>query len=215
MFTGIVRELGMVEQIEVGREGAQIRVAAPHTASRVTVGDSVAVNGVCLTVVHCRQPILQFDVVQETLRRSNLSYLRSGEQVNLEEALRVGEPLGGHFVQGHVDTMGQVRYLKPVGNAVVMAVEVAEEWMRYVVPKGSVAVDGVSLTVVEVGKGEFSVWLVPHTRAVTTLGFRREGDMVNLEFDLIAKYLEKLLRARQPAEQGVDWSLLQRTGFLE
>lgn len=214
MFTGIVKELGEVERIEVSGDGARLAIRAPETGARVQVGDSMAINGVCLTVVRKEGVRLWFDAVQETLRRSNLGRLKPGDRVNLEDALRVGEAMGGHFVQGHVDTTGTVQRLVPQGNAVVMVVSVGEEWMRYVVPKGSVALDGVSLTVVDVGAGDFSVWLIPHTRAVTTLGFRQVGDEVNVEFDILAKYVEKLLQARQGGS-GVDMELLRRTGFVE
>lgn len=214
MFTGIVKELGEVERIKVSADGARLAIRAPETASRAQVGDSVAINGVCLTVVDKAGSRLWFDAVQETLRRSNLGRLKPGDRVNLEDALRVGEAMGGHFVQGHVDATGTVQRLVPQGNAVVMVVGVGEEWMRYVVPKGSVAVDGVSLTVVDVGASDFSVWLIPHTRAVTTLGFRQVGDEVNVEFDMLAKYIEKLLQARQE-RGGVDMELLKRTGFVE
>lgn len=214
MFTGIVKELGEVERIEVSADGARLAIHAPETASRVQVGDSVAINGVCLTVIRKEDGRLWFDAVQETLRRSNLGKLKPGDRVNLEDALRVGEAMGGHFVQGHVDATGTVQQLVPQGNAVVMVVSVGEEWMRYVVPKGSVAVDGVSLTVVDAGASDFSVWLIPHTRAVTTLGFRQVGDEVNVEFDMLAKYIERLLQTRQE-RGGVDMELLRRAGFLE
>ncbi|MGQ9486349.1 MAG: riboflavin synthase [Armatimonadota bacterium] len=212
MFTGIVKELGVVDRVDATAEGARLVIVAPQMASRVQVGDSVAINGVCLTVVRKDGEQLQFDAVLETLRRSNLGELKPGERVNLEDALRVGEAMGGHFVQGHVDTTGAVERLSPQGNAVVMVVSVSEEWVRYAVPKGSVAVDGVSLTIVDVGRDDFSVWLIPHTRAVTTLGLRRVGDRVNVEFDMLAKYLERLLEARRG---GVDMELLKRTGFAE
>ncbi len=215
MFTGIVRELGEVERVESGAEGARLAIRAQQTAPRVEVGDSVAINGVCLTVVEKEEDRLRFDAVLETLRRSNLGELKPGDRVNLEDSLRVGDAIGGHFVQGHVDTTGVVQRLTPQGNAVVMVVSVEEQWMRYVAPKGSVAVDGVSLTVVDIGRSEFSVWLIPHTRAVTTLGFRRVGDRVNLEFDMLAKYIERLLEARQGGYAGVNMDLLRRTGFLE
>lgn len=213
MFTGIVKELGVVDHVDATAEGARVVIVAPQTASRVQVGDSVAINGVCLTVVRKDREQLQFDAVQETLRRSNLGNLKPGERVNLEDALRVGEAMGGHFVQGHVDTTGVVERLIPQGNAVVMVVGVAEEWMRYAVPKGSVAVDGVSLTIVDVGRDDFSVWLIPHTRAMTTLGLRRIGDRVNVEFDMLAKYIERLLEGRRGG--GVNMDLLRRTGFVE
>lgn len=215
MFTGIVKELGEVEQVEASAVGARLVIRAPQTAQKAEVGDSVAINGVCLTVVQKHDARLWFDAVQETLRRSNLGELKSGDRVNLEDSLRVGDAIGGHFVQGHVDTTGVVQRLEPQGNAVVMVVGVTEEWMRYVVPKGSVAVDGVSLTVVDTWRTEFSVWLIPHTRAVTTLGFRRVGDKVNLEFDMLAKYIERLLEARQGSSGGIQLEMLRRTGFVD
>lgn len=213
MFTGIVKELGRVERVDSTPGGARLAIAVPQIASRVQIGDSVAINGVCLTVVRQEAGQLWFEAVMETLRRSNLGELRPGDQVNMEDALRVGEAMGGHFVQGHVDTTGVVQRLVSEGNAVVMVVSIPEEWGRYLVPKGSVAVDGVSLTVVDVSRSEFSVWLIPHTRAVTTLGQRHVGDRVNVEFDVLAKYLERLLEARRGG--GVDMELLKRTGFLE
>ncbi len=213
MFTGIVKELGEVERVDASTEGARLVIHAPHISQRAEVGDSVAVNGVCLTVVQKQQARLRFDAVLETLRRSNLGELKPGDRVNLEDPLRVGDSIGGHFVQGHVDTTGVVERLEPQGNAVVMVVGVPGEWMRYVVPKGSVAVDGVSLTVVDTWRSEFSVWVIPHTRAVTTLGFRRIGDRVNLEFDMLAKYIERLLEWRQGGSGGVDMELLRKTGF--
>jgi riboflavin synthase len=214
MFTGIVKELGEIERVEVSAEGARLVLHAPETAGRVQVGDSVAINGVCLTVVRREPHRLWFDVVQETLRRSNLGRLKLGDKVNLEDALHVGEAMGGHFVLGHVDTTGTVQRLVPQGNAVVMVLGVDEEWMRYVVPKGSVAIDGVSLTVVDVGASDFSVWLIPHTRAMTTLGFRQIGDEVNVEFDMLAKYIESLLQARR-GSGGVDMEMLRQAGFVE
>ncbi|MCS6830289.1 MAG: riboflavin synthase [bacterium] len=209
-----MKELGVVERVESGEQGARLAVGAPEISARVQVGDSVAINGVCLTIVRKEGERLWFDAVQETLKRSNLGKLKPGHRVNLEDALRMGEALGGHFVQGHVDTTGTVRRLVSQGNAVVMTVGVGEEWMRYVVSKGSVAVDGVSLTVVDVDVRGFNVWLIPHTRRATTLGFRQVGDEVNVEFDVLAKYIEKLLQARQPGG-GVDMELLRRTGFVE
>ena len=214
MFTGIVKELGKVERIEGGAEGARLAVSAPVISARVQVGDSVAVNGVCLTIVRRDGERLWFDAVEETLRRSNLGTLKPGDRVNLEDALRIGDAVGGHFVQGHVDTTGTVQRLFPQGDAIVMVIAVSEEWMRYVVPKGSVAIDGVSLTVVDARAGEFSVWLIPHTRAVTTLGLRQVGNEVNVEFDMLAKYIEKLLQARQE-RGGVDLDMLRRTGFID
>lgn len=214
MFTGIVKELGQVERIQASADGARLTIRAFEIAPRVQVGDSVAINGVCLTVTRKEGEQLWFDAVPETLRRSNLGMLKPGDRVNLEDSLRMGDAMGGHFVQGHVDTTGIVQRLVPEGNAVVMVIRVGEEWMRYLVPKGSVAVDGVSLTVVDVGTSDFSVWLIPHTRMVTTLGLRRAGDEVNVEFDMLAKYIEKLLQVRRESG-GVDMALLRRAGFVE
>ncbi|GIV20004.1 MAG: riboflavin synthase subunit alpha [Armatimonadota bacterium] len=214
MFTGIVKELGQVERIEASADGARLTIRASEIAPRVQVGDSVAINGVCLTVTRKEGERLWFDAVPETLRRSNLGTLKPGDRVNLEDALRMGDAMGGHFVQGHVDTTGIVQRLVPEGNAVVMVIRVGEEWVRYLVSKGSVAVDGVSLTVVDVGTSDFSVWLIPHTRMVTTLGLRRPGDAVNVEFDMLAKYIEKLLQFRRESG-GVDMALLRRAGFVE
>lgn len=184
VFTGIVRELGTVEEA-----GARLRVRATETAAATGVGDSVAVNGVCLTTVATEDGVLAFDVVPETLRRSTLGRLREDTQVNVEPALRVGEALGGHFVQGHVDGVGRVTDVTAEG----VEIEVPPELLRYLAEKGSVAVEGVSLTVAALGEESFSVALVPHTRQATTLGALAPGDEVNLELDILAKYIERLL----------------------
>jgi riboflavin synthase len=181
MFTGIVQERGRVSSFEDGRLVVESRV-------RAGIGDSVAVNGVCLTVVDAPDGRLAFDVVQETLDRTK----PFGEEVNLEAALRAGEPLGGHYVQGHVDGVGTVR---SVGDAV--RIDAGRALLRYVVEKGSIAVDGVSLTVAAVDDKGFDVALVPHTLAVTTLGSLAPGDRVNLEVDILAKYVERLLRSER------------------
>jgi riboflavin synthase len=190
VFTGIVRELGSVEALEERGGGARLRVRAPATAVEARPGDSVAVSGVCLTAADVVDGVLAFDAVRETLRRSTLGRLEPGAGVNVEPALRAGEPLGGHLVQGHVDGVGRIRRVDAEG----IEVEAPPEVLRYCVEKGSIAVDGVSLTVVSVGAAWFSVALVPHTRAVTTLGALHEGDEVNLEADVVAKYVEKLAR---------------------
>lgn len=184
MFTGIVRELGRVEALEGGR----LRVLAPETSASATPGDSIAVNGVCLTVADVRDGVLAFDVVAETFARSTLGRLRPGAPLNVEPALRAGEPLGGHIVQGHVDGVGRVR----ATTDAVLEIEAPPEILRYCVEKGSIAVEGVSLTVAALDERSFSAALVPHTRAATNLGRLAEGDEVNLEVDVIAKYVEKL-----------------------
>ena len=189
MFTGIVRELGAVEAVEESATGIRLLVGAPDTAAEAAVGDSVAVNGVCLTAVRADDGVLAFDAVPETLRRSSLGRLAAGARVNVEPALRAGEPLGGHFVQGHVDGVGRVRRADAEG----LEIEAGGEILRYCVEKGSIAVEGVSLTIAALGEDSFTVALVPHTREVTTLGAVAEGDEVNLEADVLAKHVERLL----------------------
>jgi riboflavin synthase len=191
VFTGIVRELGRVQAVENG-ETVRLRLEAPATAADVAVGDSVSLNGVCLTATEVSDGLLTFDAVQETLRRSTLGRLETGVGVNVEPALRAGEPLGGHLVQGHVDGVGRVRS----ADGETLEIEAPPDVLRYCVEKGSVAIDGVSMTIASLGDGSFSVAVVPHTREGTTLGALKEGDEVNLEADVLAKYVEKLLQAR-------------------
>lgn len=191
MFTGIVREVGIVESLEAGEGGGvRLLLRAPETAAGAAVGDSVAVGGVCLTVVASADGGLAFDVVPETLRRSSLGRLEAGGRVNVEPALRAGEPLGGHLVQGHVDDVGRVRRVDAEG----LEVEASQATLRYCVEKGSIAVEGVSLTVAALGEDSFTVALVPHTREATTLGALAVGDEVNLEADIVAKHVERLLQ---------------------
>jgi riboflavin synthase len=196
VFTGIVREVGQVEQVEREVEGARLRVSAPETAAQARVGDSIAVSGVCLTAVDVSNGFLTFDVVRETLKRSTLDGVRRGARLNVEPAVRAGEPLGGHIVQGHVDGVGRVRLVEPEGDGRRVVVEVPAELERYCVEKGSIALEGVSLTIADVLPGAIVVALVPHTLAATTLGGMEAGDAVNLEVDVVAKQVERLLEAR-------------------
>jgi len=185
VFTGIVRELGRV----VAFDGSRLVVAAPQTSAEL--GDSVAIDGVCLTVVEHNVEGFAFDVVAETLGRTTLGALTTGETVNVEPALRAGDPLGGHMMQGHVDGVGRVRRIgEPVW------IDAAEDVLRYCVEKGSIAVDGVSLTIAARDDAGFAVALVPHTLAVTTLGSAEPGSAVNLEVDVLAKYVERLTMGR-------------------
>lgn len=196
MFTGIVRELGVVEEIEGGDEGVRLRVRAPAAAADAEVGDSIAVNGVCLTVIQVVDSALAFDAVPETLQRSSLGRLRAGAEVNIETALRAGEPLGGHIVQGHVDGVGTVRALESEGEGKRLEVELPPELARYCVEKGSIAIEGVSLTIAGIGDGTVSIALVPHTIETTTLGKLVPGEPVNVEVDVLAKHVERLLAGR-------------------
>ena len=192
MFTGIVRELGTVEAFD----GSRLVVAAPETAAAATVGDSVAVAGVCLTVVANEDSRLAFDAVPETLSRTALGSLEPGDAVNVEPSLRVGDPLGGHVVQGHVDAVGRVRSVTSEGDSRRVWVDAPEAVVRYCIEKGSIAVDGVSLTVAAFDDEGFEVALIPHTLAVTTLGRLEPGHEVNLEADVLGKVVERLLAAR-------------------
>jgi riboflavin synthase len=192
MFTGIVRELGTVETFD----GSRLVVVAPETAATAALGDSVAVAGVCLTVVATENGRLAFDAVPETLSRTALGGLRPDGAVNVEPSLRVGDPLGGHVVQGHVDAVGRVRSVTPEGGGRRVWVDAPESVVRYCIEKGSVAVDGVSLTIAAFDDDGFEVALIPHTLAVTTLGSLEPGDEVNLEADVLGKVVERLLAAR-------------------
>jgi riboflavin synthase len=193
VFTGIVRERGTVAAIDGGEAGVRLRIDAPETAAQATVGDSVAINGVCLTVTERHGTSLSFDAVPETLSRTALGRLAAGSAVNLEPALRAGEPLGGHYVQGHVDGVGRVRSIEPEGDGLRLAVETPAELLRYCVEKGSITVEGVSLTIAALRDHGFEVALIPHTLAETTLATLAPGDPVNLEADVLAKYVERLI----------------------
>lgn len=196
MFTGIVRELGRVVSVEGGADGLWIELDAPETATLTAVGDSVSIDGCCLTATAVGGARLRFEAVPETLARTALSALAPGAEVNLEPALRSGEPLGGHYVQGHVDGVGVVTSVEPEGDGARLAVEVPEELRRYLVEKGSIALQGVSLTVAALTASGFEVALIPHTLEATTLGRLAPGDRVNLEADVLAKYVERLVAPR-------------------
>ena len=196
MFTGIVREVGRVVEVDAGDAGATLKIEAPETAARTAVGDSVAIGGVCLTAESVDGETMRFHAVPETLSRSTLGGLQAGDGVNVEPALRAGEPLGGHIVQGHVDGLGSVRAVEQEGEGVRMSFDAPPELLAYLVEKGSVTVDGVSLTVAGLEDDVFAVALIPHTLSVTTLGALAPGAQVNLEVDVLAKYVERLVAPR-------------------
>jgi riboflavin synthase len=189
MFTGLVREVGTVSSMNGGR----LTIDAPETARGVQLGDSVAIDGVCLTVVAFNGATLSFDAVPETLSRTALGTLDQGSRVNLEPALRAGDALGGHYVQGHVDGVGSVQSVEPEGDGRRVRFEASAELLKYIVEKGSIAIQGTSLTVAAVDDTWFEVALIPHTLQATTLGELEPGQTVNLETDVLAKYVEKLL----------------------
>jgi riboflavin synthase len=197
MFTGIVEELGDVVAVEQLADAARLTVRGPEVSADARHGDSIAVNGVCLTVVTTADGTFTADVMRETLQRTGLGALRPGDPVNLERPLTLSARLGGHLVQGHVDGTGTVLQRTPGEHWEVVRVALPTELARYVVPKGSIAVDGVSLTVVEAGPDWFTVSLIPTTLALTTLGRAAPGTTVNLEVDVLAKYVERLLGERR------------------
>ncbi len=193
MFTGLVKEVGELGWLRRNEKMVQMLLRAPRTAARARIGESVAVNGCCLTVTARRDDQMMFDLLAESLERTNLGDLKPGDPVNLERALRLDGRLGGHFVQGHVDCTARVLATEKKGADLRLDLELPPESARYVVFKGSVTVNGVSLTVADVQEKQFTVWIIPHTAEETNLGDLQPGDRVNLEFDIIAKYVERLV----------------------
>lgn len=193
MFTGIIEALGTVREVRDLGGLTRLTVDAGELASGTAIGDSVAVNGVCLTAVEVAPPSLAFEAIPETLRRTNLGELRAGDRVNVERPLAAGARLSGHFVQGHVDGVGEIAGLSEEGDSLRIRIGAPPELLRYVVEKGSIAVDGISLTVAGCDAAGFEVAIIPHTRSVTTLGRAAPGRRVNLEVDILAKYVEKLV----------------------
>ena len=192
MFTGIVEETGLVVSFQEQREAWRLKLSASFVTNDLKVGDSVAVNGCCLTVVACEEKCLEFDVLNETKRLTSIDHLEKGDKVNLERALLPSTRMGGHFVSGHVDSTGVVKLVEQRGKDFFLRIESDSDKLKYVVSKGCITVDGISLTVAEVDGAGFSIWLIPHTMEVTNLHTRKVGERVNLEYDLIAKYVEKL-----------------------
>lgn len=196
MFTGLVEGVGRVVEAQAQGDGLRLTLDAGVVAEGAQVGDSIALNGCCLTVAAIKGGRLGFDLLHETVVRTNLQAAQGGAVVNLERALPATGRLGGHFVTGHIDATGLVKSWGPVGSDYELRITIDPAHGRYLVPKGCIAIDGISLTVAEVQPDEFSVWIIPHTREVTALRERVVGDRVNLEFDLLAKYAEKILLAQ-------------------
>lgn len=215
MFTGLVEEIGRVELVKKGADSASITIKAHKVLEGVKLGDSICTNGVCLTVVSFDRGRFSVDVMAETMRRSNLKTLAPGDEVNLERALCVGDRLGGHIVSGHIDGTGTIKNLEQEDNAVWITILTSSEMLKYIIEKGSIAIDGVSLTVAYVDDCVFKVSIIPHTRDVTTLLRKKIGDEVNLECDMIGKYIEKLLGARDsaPSKKDIDFNFLKENGF--
>lgn len=218
VFTGLIEEVGTIDSIAVTERSSKLTIRAAAVLEDVRLGDSIAVNGVCLTVTSFSASRFQADVMPETWRVTALSSLKPGMRVNLERALQLGDRLGGHLVLGHVDGTGKILSKKTDSNAVRFAIQAKPHLLRYVVPRGSITVDGISLTVVAVDEESLSVSIIPHTLKQTNLLEKQVGDPVNLETDVIAKYVERLLGGRTPGEQqkapaGLNLAFLQEHGF--
>lgn len=225
MFTGLVEEVGAINSIQSKGEAMVIRITANLVTQGIKLGDSVSVNGVCLTATHFDRSSFTVDVMPQTYRNTNLSQLRSGSKVNLERAMAADGRFGGHIVQGHVDGVGTITGMKQDQNAVVFEISPAEKSLfKYIIPKGSITIDGISLTVIVTEGNRFSVSIIPHTLAETVLAYKRQGDTVNLECDILGKYVEHLLafgkgNSGEPAgaeasSPGIDMPFLMKNGFV-
>ena len=212
MFTGIIEEVGQVARIG----GGSLVINCAKVMEDVHLGDSIAVNGVCLTVTHFDKSSFTADVMPETVRRTSLAELKKGSPVNLERALTLASRLGGHIVSGHIDGTGEIVKFADEGNAILMTVSADSSLLRYIVEKGSVALDGISLTVARVTDRDFTVGLIPHTREVTNLGSKKTGSPINIETDVLGKYVEKLLKgsnAPAKAQSNMTLDFLRENGF--
>ncbi|MDD5681017.1 MAG: riboflavin synthase [Candidatus Omnitrophica bacterium] len=207
MFTGIIEDLGTVKAIEKIKD-YKLTIESSLFVGQKT-GDSISVNGVCLTISDIKPKTASFDVIEETIKKSNLPFLKTGEMVNLERALKAGDRLGGHFVAGHIDCVGRI--IKIAGE---LKIKIPKENMKFIVSKGSVALDGVSLTIAELGSDDFTVYLIPHTTKNTILGSKKTGDYVNVEFDLLGKYALNLNK-EGPANSKITEEFLRKKGFVK
>lgn len=215
MFTGLIEEIGKIQSIIKGEKSARITIKAEKVLQEIRLGDSISTNGVCLTVTGFTSNNFTVDVMAETMRRSNLHILSSGDEVNLERALKLGDRLGGHIVSGHIDGMGTITNYENEDNAVWVTIEASKEILRYIVQKGSITIDGISLTVAYVDETAFKVSIIPHTKDITTLLRKKAGEVVNLECDMVGKYIEKLLYSKEqaPIKSGIDMNFLSENGF--
>lgn len=216
MFTGLVAELGTVQRLDRQGESYHLTVSAVKVMQNLKIGDSVAVNGACLTVVDMHDSVFTADVMPETVRLTNIGSLHAGDKVNLERTLRLCDGLDGHIVSGHVEGLGTIISRRPEGIANVVEIAAEARLLRYILPKGSIAIDGISLTVTAVTDSSFSVAIIPHTAKETTLGFKGVGDKVNLETDIIGKYVERFLNtgAYGKSEKQLDKNILLENGFI-
>ncbi|MEW9124600.1 MAG: riboflavin synthase [Thermotaleaceae bacterium] len=216
MFTGLIEEIGKIQSVLKGTKSAKLVIQAQQVLEGVQLGDSIAVNGVCLTVTDFMSTRFAVDVMAETMNKTNLDSLVSGSRVNLERALRIGDRLGGHLVSGHIDGVGHIEDFLKEDNAVWVSITAPSQILKYIVPKGSIAIDGISLTVAYIDEKKFKVSVIPHTKNVTTLLSKAPGDKVNLECDMIGKYIERFLSFKEAPipESRIDMTFLKDNGFL-
>ncbi|MGQ9508886.1 MAG: riboflavin synthase [Thermodesulfobacteriota bacterium] len=215
MFTGIVEDKGRVVRVESKGRGRRLILQIPHNLTDIQPGDSININGVCLTVTEKKEEVFQFDLSEETITKSTLGGLREGDSVNLERALRFTDRLGGHIVTGHIDGIGTVVDQRRDGEFIHLTVKLPREVLPYVVPKGSIAIDGVSLTVNQLREDEVQISLIPFTLERTNLIEKKIGDRVNIEADILGKYVESILRQREKESKGLSLSFLKEHGFIK
>lgn len=213
MFTGIVEEIGKISSIKKGIHSAILNISANVILKDIHIGDSIAVNGICLTVTDFTNHSFFADVMHETINRTALHDLTTGSYVNLERAMPANGRFGGHIVSGHIDGVGEIINIKKDDNAIIYHIKTSKEIMKYIVEKGSITIDGISLTVAKTTQESFSISAIPHTVEVTTLGLRKTGDQVNLEVDIIGKYVEKLLKNPDQKSSNITMDFLEKCGF--
>lgn len=221
MFTGIIEGQGIIDAIGSARQGKRLTIEADFTLDQTKIGDSIAVNGACLTVVKISAKKFEVDLSPETLAVSTFDRAKRGDRVNLERAMRLSDRIDGHLVLGHLDGIGVIKKRQKQGNAIIVNVAVSEALSRYMIPKGSVAIDGISLTLNACGIESFTVSIIPHTARLTTIGVKKEGDAVNIETDMIGKYVERftggasrLNGEKRQSPSGIDMEFLVKSGFL-
>lgn len=216
MFTGIIEEIGKIESISKGKLSVKLKISAKKILSGTKIGDSISTNGVCLTVTEMDNSSITADVMIQTLKNTNLSTLKIGDKVNLERAMELGKRFGGHIVSGHIDGIGKIKSKTKIDIATKVTIETSKDILKYIIEKGSITIDGTSLTVAEVSEKDFSVFIIPHTAEETTLLDKSTNETVNLENDIIGKYVESLLSFEKPQENKKDINLefLAENGFL-
>ena len=214
MFTGIIEELGLIKKIRTISSGLQVSISAKEIMDDLKIGDSLSINGVCLTVIQYSADLLTFDLISETLEKSNLGDLNEGDSVNLERALKVDGRFGGHIIQGHVETLGVILDKQTEKDNIILSVGLDPEWMRFCIPKGSIALDGISLTISRIEANIIEVSLIPHTLKNTTLGMKNKSDTLNVETDIIGKYVDRLL-SFDNEESEIDLGILKTIRHIQ